>query len=136
VNRRTAFEVDSYFLRQVYFLTWVSGISGTPFLAFFLGLSIGASFGVGSLVSISMLAAMEFAVRKTIDPNNSVRKGKWLFAGLTSSKYVILLLALFFLIRSEWLNIYALTVGITLAQLVIMAKAVFITVRFFCRGNF
>ena len=136
MNRRTAFEVDSNFLRQVYFLTWAGGVSGTPFLVFFFGWSTGASFGVGSLVSVSMLAAMEFAVRKTIDPNNSVRRGKWLFAGLTSSKYVILLLALFFLIRSEWLNIYALTVGITLTQLVIMAKAIFITVRFFCRGNF
>jgi len=43
---------------------------------------------------------------------------------------------LFFLIRSEWLNIYALTAGITLAQLAIMANAVFITVRFFVEGIF
>ena len=91
---------------------------------------------MGSLVSISMLAAMEFVVYKTIDPSNSIRKGKWLFAALTSGKYVILLVLLFFLVRSEWLNIYALTVGITLSQLNIMANAVFITIRFFCRGNF
>ena len=91
---------------------------------------------MGSIVSISMLAAMEFVVCKTVNPSNSIRKGKWLFAALTSSKYVILLVLLFFLVRSEWLNIYALTAGITLAQLVIMANAVFITVRFFVEGIF
>ena len=131
-----SFQVDSNFLRQVYSLTWIAGVFVTPILVFFFGFPTGVSFGAGSIISISMLAAMEFVVCKTIDPSNSIRKGKWLFAALTSSKYVILLVLLFFLVRSEWLNIYALTAGITLAQLAIMANAVFITVRFFCRGHF
>ncbi|MBF72710.1 hypothetical protein CMK20_00815 [Candidatus Poribacteria bacterium] len=131
-----SFQVDSNFLRQVYSLTWIGGVFVTPILVFFFGLPTGVSFGVGSIVSFSMLAAMEFVVCKTIDPSNSIKKGKWLFAALTSSKYIFLLVLLFFLIRSEWLNIYALTAGITLAQLVIMANAVFITVRFFVEGIF
>ena len=131
-----SFQVDSNFLRQVYSLAWIAGVFVTPILVFFFGFPTGVSFGVGSIISISMLAAIEFVVCKTIDPSNSIRKGKWLFAALTSSKYVILLVLLFFLVRSEWLNIYALTAGITLAQLAIMANAVFITVRFFCRGYF
>ena len=131
-----SFQVDSNFLRQVYSLAWIAGVFVTPILVFFFGFPTGVSFGVGSIISISMLAAIEFVVCKTIDPSNSIRKGKWLFAALTSSKYVILLVLLFFLVRSEWLNIYALTAGITLAQLAIMANAVFITVRFFCRGHF
>ena len=136
LSKFKSFQVDSNFLRQVYSMTWGTGLFVTPLLVFFFGLPTGVSFGVGSLVSISMLAAMEFVVYKTIDPSNSIRKGKWLFAALTSGKYVILLVLLFFLVRSEWLNIYALTVGITLSQLNIMANAVFITIRFFCRGNF
>lgn len=131
-----SFQVDSNFLRQVYSLTKAVGAFVTPVLVFFFGLPTGVSFGVGSIVSFSMLVAMEFVVRKTIDPSNSIRKGKWVFAALTSIKYVILLVLLFFLVRSEWLNIYALTAGITLAQLVIMANAVFITIRFFVEGIF
>ena len=131
-----SFQVDSNFLRQVYSSTWIAGVFVTPILVFFFGFPTGLSFGVGSIVSISMLAAIEFVVCKTVNPSNSIRKGKWLFAALTSSKYVILLVLLFFLVRSEWLNIYALTAGITLAQLVIMANVVFITVRFFVEGIF
>lgn len=136
LSKSKSFQVDSNFLRQVYSLTWGGGLFVTPLLVFFFGLPIGVSFGLGSLVSISMLAAMEFVVCKTIDPSNSIRKGKWLFAALTSGKYVILLVLLFFLVRSEWLNIYALTAGITLSQLTIMVNAVFITVRFFVEGIF
>jgi len=114
----------------------MTGVFVTPVLVFFFGFPTGASFGVGSIVSFSMLAAMEFVVCRTIDPSNSIRKGKWLFAALTSIKYVILLVLLFFLFRSEWLNVYALTAGITLNQSAIMVNAVFITVRFFVEGIF
>jgi len=130
METKTTFEVDAHFLSQVYYWTWGGEVIGTLVLGVLYGFPTGVSFAIGGLISLSMLTLMELAVRKTIAPKNSLKKAKWLFATLTLSKYTGLIVSLFLLMRTEWLNVYALTAGITLVQLVIIAKAIVISIRF------
>jgi hypothetical protein len=126
-----AFAVDVNFLSQVYYWVWMGQAIGTFTLGILYGFPSAVSFTIGGFISLSMLALIELAVRRTVAPKNSVKKAKWLFATLTLSKYIGLTVLLFLLIRrTEWLNVYALTAGITLVQLVIIAKAIVIATQF------
>ena len=130
MRTQTGVEVDARFLNQVYYGAWGGGSIGTLVLGVLYGFPAGVSFAIGGFISLSMLALVDLAVRKTMIPKNSVKKAKWFFATLTLSKYTGLIVLLFLLIRTEWLNVYALTAGITLVQLVIIAKAISIATRF------
>lgn len=115
-------QVDDRFLRQVYRLTLILSVVVTGVLCIY-GLPIGLSFAIGSLLSLSMLWSLEFVVRRMITPGKSARTKRWL-ALIALGKYTILFGGLYFLIRVDWLNVYALAGGIGLVQLVIVLKAI------------
>ncbi len=95
MRTQTTFEVDAHFLNQVYYGALGGGGIGTFVLGVLYGFPAGVSFAIGGFISLSMLALMELAVRKTMVPKNGVKKAKWLFFTLTLSKYTGLIVLLF-----------------------------------------
>jgi hypothetical protein len=116
------FEVDDRFLRQVYILSLILAIVGTVALSIYR-LPIGMSFAIGSFVSLSLIWSLEFVVRRVIRPAQSP-KAKQMLLFIAFGKYTILFVGFYFLIKADWLNVYAFVVGIGLVQAVIVIKAV------------
>ena len=127
------FQVDDGFLRQVYRLTLILAVAVTVGLCVYR-LPIGLSFAIGSFVSLSMLWSLEFVVRCLIKPGKSTKAKRWI--GLIAlGKYSILFGGFYFLIKTNWLNVYALAGGIGLVQVVIILKAIGMMVSILRHGD-
>ena len=74
MRTQTGFEVDAQFLNQVYYGAWGGKGIGTIVLGVLYGFPAGVSFAIGGFISLSMLALVDLAVRKTMIPKNSVKK--------------------------------------------------------------
>ena len=120
---RTPFEVDDQFLRQVYRLTTILALVATPILWAVYGLPGGLSFAIGSLFSLSAILSLEFIIRRLVKPGGSPRAKRWL-GFIALGKYTIIFGGFYFLMKANWLNVYALAAGIGLVQVVIILKAV------------
>ena len=116
------FEVDDRFLRQVYIWSLILAIVGTIALSIYR-LPVGLSFAIGGFLSLSLIWSLEFVVRWLIRPAQSP-KAKQILGFIAFGKYAILFVGFYFLIKADWLNVYALVVGISLVQAVIIIKAV------------
>ena len=115
-------EIGDRFIRQVYILTICLTIVVGAVL---LGLKRPAlpSFLIGSAISLSLFWSIEFVVRRLIQPGKTKRT-KYLLGFVAISKYTVLGILLYFLFKTEWMNIYALAGGIVLVQGAIIIKAI------------
>jgi hypothetical protein len=122
MTARSPFEVDDQFLRQVYRLALILAIVITGAFCVY-SLPSGLSFAIGSCVSLSMLWSLEFVIRCIVKPGKSEKTKRWL-GFIALGKYTILFAGFYFLIKADWLNVYALAGGIGLVQIVIILKAI------------
>ncbi len=126
-------QVDDQFLRQVYILALILAVVITGVLCVYR-LPIGLSFAIGSFLSLSMLWSLEFVLRRMVKPDKSSGTKRWL--GLIAiGKYTILFGGFYLLVKADWLNVYALAVGIGLVQGVIILKAIGLMVSILTNRN-
>ncbi len=126
-------QVDDQFLRQVYILALILAVVITGVLCVYR-LPIGLSFAIGSFLSLSMLWSLEFVLRRMVKPGKSSGTKRWL--GLIAiGKYTILFGGFYLLVKADWLNVYALAVGIGLVQGVIILKAIGLMVSILTNRN-
>ena len=118
----THIQVDDQFLRHVYIWALILAVVITGVLCVYR-LPIGLSFAIGSFLSLSMLWSLEFVLRRMIKPGKSSGTKRWLVL-IALGKYTILFGGFYFLIKADWLNVYALAIGIGLVQGVIILKAI------------
>ncbi len=115
-------EVGDRFIRQVYILTICLTIVVGAVLLGFKRPAL-PSFLIGSIISLSLFWSIEFVVRRLIQPGRTNRT-KYLLGFIAFGKYTVLGGILYFLFKTEWMNIYALTGGIALVQGAIIIKAI------------
>ena len=115
-------EVGDRFIRQVYILTiCLTIVVGAALLGF--KRPALPSFLIGSAISLSLFWSIEFAVRRLIQPGKTKRT-KYLLGFVAIGKYTVLGVLLYFLFKTEWMNIYAFAGGIVLVQGAIIIKAI------------
>ena len=115
-------EVGDRFIRHVYILTiCLTVVVGAVLLGF--KRPALPSFLIGSAISLSLFWSIEFAVRRLIQPGKTKRT-KYLLGFVAISKYTVLGVLLYFLFKTEWMNIYAFAGGIVLVQGAIIIKAI------------
>ena len=114
-------EIGDRFIRQVYILTICLTIVVGAVLLGFKRPAL-PSFLIGSAISLSLFWSIEFAVRRLIQPGKTKRT-KYLLGFVAISKYTVLGILLYFLFKTEWMNIYAFAGGIVLVQGAIIIKA-------------
>ncbi len=115
-------EVGDRFIRQVYILTiCLIIVVGAALLGF--KRPALPSFLIGSAISLSLFWSIEFAVRRLIQPGKTKRT-KYLLGFVAIGKYTVLGVLLYFLFKTEWMNIYAFAGGIVLVQGAIIIKAI------------
>ncbi|RKU37826.1 hypothetical protein C6496_09270 [Candidatus Poribacteria bacterium] len=115
-------EVGDRFIRQVYILTICLTIVVGAVLLGFKRPAL-PSFLIGSIISLSLFWSIEFVVRRLIQPGRTNRT-KYLLGFIAFGKYTVLGGILYFLFKTEWMNIYALAGGIALVQGAIIIKAI------------
>ncbi|MDE0553804.1 MAG: ATP synthase subunit I [Candidatus Poribacteria bacterium] len=115
-------EVGDRFIRQVYILTICLTIVVGAVLLGFKRPAL-PSFLIGSIISLSLFWSIEFVVRRLIQPGRTNRT-KYLLGFIALGKYTVLGGILYFLFKTEWMNIYALAGGIALVQGAIIIKAI------------
>ena len=128
MSSQSPFEVDDRFLRQVYRLTVVLAILGTVILWSVYGTPEGLSFAIGGFLSLSAILSLEFVVRRLVKPGGPSRAKRWI-GFILLGKYTVIFGGFYLLMKADWLNVYALAVGIGVVQLVIILKAVKLMVR-------
>ena len=114
-------EIGDRFIRQVYILTICLTIVVAAVLLGFKRPAL-PSFLIGSAISLSLFWSIEFVVRRLIQPGKTKRT-KYLLGFVAMGKYTVLGVLLYFLFKTEWMNIYALAGGIVLVQGAIIIKA-------------
>ena len=114
-------EVGDRFIRQVYILTICLTIVVAAVLLGFKRPAL-PSFLIGSIISLSLFWSIEFVVRRLIQPGRTNRT-KYLLGFIAIGKYTVLGGILYFLFKTEWMNIYAFAGGIALVQGAIIIKA-------------
>ena len=114
-------EIGDRFIRQVYILTICLTIVVAAVLLGFKRPAL-PSFLIGSAISLSLFWSIEFVVRCLIQPGKTKRT-KYLLGFVAMGKYTVLGVLLYFLFKTEWMNIYALAGGIVLVQGAIIIKA-------------
>ncbi len=115
-------EVGDRFIRQVYILTVCLTVAIAAVLFGFNRPAL-PSFLVGSAISLSLFWSIEFVVRRLVRPGKTQRT-KYLLGFIALGKYTVLGGLLYFLFKTEWMNIYALAGGIALVQGAIIIKAI------------
>ena len=115
-------EVGDRFIRQVYILTICLTIVVAAVLLGFKRPAL-PSFLIGSAISLSLFWSIEFVVRRLIQPGRTNRT-KYLLGFIAIGKYTVLGGILYFLFKTEWMNVYALAGGIALVQGAIIIKAI------------
>ena len=131
---RTPFEIDDRFLLQVYRLTTVLALIAMPVLWAVYGLPAGLSFAIGSLLSLSAILSLEFIIRRMVKPGGSQRTKRWIGV-IALGKYTIIFVGFYFLMKANWLNVYARAAGIGLVQVVIILKAVVLMINILSKNN-
>ena len=125
---QTPFEIDDRFLLQVYRLTTILALIAMPVLWAVYGLPAGLSFAIGSLLSLSAILSLEFIIRRMVKP------GGWIGC-IALGKYTIIFVGFYFLMKADWLNVYALAAGIGLVQVVIILKAIAMMIGILSKNN-
>ena len=115
-------EIGDRFIRQVYILTICLTVVVAAVLLGFKRPAL-PSFLIGSAISLSLFWSIEFAVRRLIQPGKTNRT-KYLLGFVAIGKYTVLGVLLYFLFKTEWMNIYAFAGGIVLVQGAIIIKAI------------
>ena len=115
-------EFGDRFIRQVYILTiCLTVVIGAVLLGF--KRPALPSFLIGSAIGLSMFWSIEFVIRRLIRPGKT-QKTKYLLGFIAIGKYTVLGVLLFFLFKTNWLDIYAFGGGIVLVQGAIIIKAI------------
>ena len=123
MSKRSSFEVDGRFLRQIYYLSLVLTIVLSVLFGIVYGFPTALSFVVGSFFSLGSIFTLEFVVRLMVKPGSSTKTKRWL--GLIAlGKYSLIAVGFYALVKAEWLNVYSLAVGVVLVQLVVILKAI------------
>ena len=134
MSKRSSFEVDGRFLRQIYYLSLVLAIILSAFFGILYGFPTALSFVVGSLFSLGSIFTLEFVVRLMVKPGSSTKTKRWL--GLIAlGKYSLIAVGFYALVKAEWLNVYSLAVGVVLVQLVVILKAIKLMVLVLLRNS-
>ena len=115
-------EIGDRFIRHVYILTICLTVVISAVLLGFKRPAL-PSFLIGSAISLSLFWSIEFVVRRLIQPERPKRT-KYLFGFVAIGKYTVLGGILYFLFKTEWINIYAFAGGIALVQVAIIIKAI------------
>ncbi|MCZ6679455.1 MAG: ATP synthase subunit I [Candidatus Poribacteria bacterium] len=131
---RGLFEVEDRFLQQVYRLTTILALIATAILWAVYGLPGGLSFAIGSLFSLSAILSLEFVIRRMVKPGGSPRAKRWL-GFIALGKYTVIFAGFYFLMKANWLNVYALAAGVGLVQVVIILKAVGMMIGILFKSN-
>ncbi len=114
-------EIDKNFLLRVYRTSIWVGIFAFLWIWTYLGRGIALSFSTGAAVSLIFLRALEYAIKKYITPQKKKPKPMILITALI--KFPLIVTLFYFLMRSEWLSLAALVVGLGLVQAIIILKA-------------
>jgi hypothetical protein len=134
MSKRSSFEVDGRFLRQIYYLSLVLAIILSAFFGILYGFPTALSFVVGSCFSLGSIFTLEFVVRLMVKPGSSTKTKRWL--GLIAlGKYSLIAVGFYALVKAEWLNVYSLAVGVVLVQLVVILKAIKLMVLVLLRNS-
>ena len=134
MSKRSSFEVDGRFLRQIYYLSLVLAIILSAFFGILYGFPTALSFVVGSFFSLGSISTLEFVVRLMVKPGSSTKTKRWL--GLIAlGKYSLIAVGFYALVKVEWLNVYSLAVGVVLVQLVVILKAIKLMVLVLLRNS-
>lgn len=123
MSSQSPFEVDDKFLQKVYRLTVVLTVIGTVILWSVYGTPEGLSFAIGGFLSLSAILSLEFVIRRLVKPGGPSRAKRWIGFVLLG-KYTVIFGGFYLLMKADWLNVYALAVGIGVVQLVIILKAI------------
>jgi hypothetical protein len=134
MTKQTNLQVDDRFLRQVYQLTVILGGVGTPFIGVVYGLPAGVSFLIGSIFSLGAVLSLEFVVRRLVKPGGTPKTKRW-FMVIMLGKYTVFFGGLYFLMKADWLNVYALAAGVGLVQAAIILKAIKLMTLVLLKGN-
>ena len=134
MSKRSSFEVDGRFLRQIYYLSLVLAIILSAFFGILYDFPTALSFVVGSFFSLGSIFTLEFVVRLMVKPGSSTKTKRWL--GLIAlGKYSLISVGFYALVKAEWLNVYSLAVGVVLVQLVVILKAIKLMVLVLLRNS-
>ena len=134
MSKRSSFEVDGRFLRQIYYLSVVLTIVLSVLFGIVYGFPTALSFVVGSFFSLGSIFTLEFVVRLMVKPGSSTKTKRWL--GLIAlGKYSLIAVGFYALVKAEWLNVYSLAVGVVLVQLVVILKAIKLMVLVLLRNS-
>ena len=134
MSKRSSFEVDGRFLRQIYYLSLVLAIILFAFFGILYGFPTALSFVVGSFFSLGSIFTLEFVVRLMVKPGSSTKTKRWL--GLIAlGKYSLIAVGFYALVKAEWLNVYSLAVGVVLVQSVVILKAIKLMVLVLLRNS-
>ena len=134
MSKRSSFEVDGRFLRQIYYLSLVLTIVLSVLFGIVYGFPTALSFVVGSFFSLGSIFTLEFVVRLMVKPGSSTKTKRWL--GLIAlGKYSLIAVGFYALVKAEWLNVYSLAVGVVLVQLVVILKAIKLMVLVLLRNS-
>ena len=134
MSKRSSFEVDGRFLRQIYYLSVVLTIVLSVLFGIVYGFPTALSFVVGSFFSLGSIFTLEFVVRLMVKPGSSTKTKRWL--GLIAlGKYSLIAVGFYALVKAEWLNVYSLAVGVVLVQLVVILKAIKLMVLVLLRNR-
>ena len=134
MSKRSSFEVDGRFLRQIYYLSLVLTIVLSVLFGIVYGFPTALSFVVGSFFSLGSIFTLEFVVRLMVKPGSSTKTKRWL--GLIAlGKYSLISVGFYALVKAEWLNVYSLAVGVVLVQLVVILKAIKLMVLVLLRNS-
>ena len=134
MSKRSSFEVDGRFLRQIYYLSLVLAIILSAFFGILYGFPTALSFVVGNFFSLGSVFTLEFVVRLMVKPGSSTKTKRWL--GLIAlGKYSLIAVGFYALVKAEWLNVYSLAVGVVLVQLVVILKAIKLMVLVLLRNS-
>jgi len=134
MTKDSLFEVGDDFLQHVYRLTLVLAAVGVVGIGVIAGLPGALSFLIGSLFSLGVVLSIQFLVRRIVRPGSASKAKHWL-AIITLGKYVVFFVGLYFLMKADWLNIYALAAGIGLVQLAIILKAIKLMISILLKSN-
>lgn len=108
------------FLRSVYRMALGTGAAGG--IGFSLwSIETGLSFAIGVAIGLGVLKSLECMVRRCVVPEGERRMGPLVLLGV--AKYPFLLLGLYLLFRTSWLNVFTLAAGLGVPQIALLGAA-------------
>ncbi|MDQ2730213.1 MAG: hypothetical protein M3Y56_01020 [Armatimonadota bacterium] len=113
--------LDEKFIHRVYRTSLIVGAILALGVWGRWGFQFGLGLAAGVLIDLACLWTIEFGVRRFIRPGTKDYRPLLLLAG---GMYPALLVALWILVQSPWVNVPALAAGVTLPNAVIVLKVV------------